>query len=149
MDFLTSEARSERMSRIRSKDTKPEMVVRSYLHVRGLRYKVHVKELPGKPDIVFPSRKIAIFVHGCFWHGHSSCHKATIPKTQENFWRAKIEGNAKRDRRATKKLRTLGWRVFIVWECRICESRLAQLYQRIAETANSTPCPPKNAVSYR
>lgn len=128
MDRLTPEARSRLMSRIRGKDTKPEMIVRSYLYARGLRYRLHDRSLPGKPDLVFKSRKTVVFVHGCFWHGHKGCKKARIPKTREEFWRAKIEGNAARDRRSIRKLRSLGWHVYIVWECRISEKRLRRLY---------------------
>lgn len=131
MDRLTPEARSRLMSRIRGKDTKPEMVVRSYLYARGLRYRLHDRSLPGKPDLVFKSRKTVVFVHGCFWHGHKGCKKARIPKTREEFWRAKIEGNAARDRRSIRKLRSLGWHVHIVWECQISEKRLGRLCRQI------------------
>lgn len=131
MDRLTPEARSRLMSRVKGKDTKPEMAVRSYLHARGLRYRLHDRSLPGKPDLVFKSRKVIVFVHGCFWHGHSGCKKASTPKTREDFWRSKIETNAVRDRRSIRQLRASGWHVFIVWECRINERRLARLFRQI------------------
>ncbi|WP_051519230.1 very short patch repair endonuclease [Pseudomonas chlororaphis] len=131
MDRLTPEARSRLMSRIKGKDTKPEMAVRLYLHARGLRYRLHVRSLAGKPDLVFASRKVVVFVHGCFWHGHRGCKKARTPKSREDYWRNKIEANSARDRRSIRKLRALGWHVFIIWQCRINERRLAQLYRQI------------------
>lgn len=140
MDRLTPEARSRLMSQIKGKDTKPEMAVRSYLHARGLRYRLHDRSLPGKPDLVFKSRKVVIFVHGCFWHGHIGCKQAHIPKSREEYWRTKIETNAARDRRSIRRLRSLGWHVFVVWECRICEKRLRRLYCQIAG-AEQLPAP--------
>ncbi|MGQ7959903.1 very short patch repair endonuclease [Pseudomonas sp. SP16.1] len=131
MDRLTPEARSRLMSQIKGQDTKPEMAVRLYLHARGLRYRLHDRRLVGKPDLVFKSRKVVVFVHGCFWHGHPGCRKARVPKTREAFWRNKIETNSARDRRSIRQLRALGWHVFVVWECRISERRLAQLYRQI------------------
>lgn len=119
------------MSKVRGKDTKPEMAVRSYLHRRGLRYRLHDRSLPGKPDLVFKSRRVVVFVHGCFWHGHPGCSKARIPKTREEFWRSKIETNAARDRRSIRRLRTLGWRVLVVWQCRISDRKLQRLYEQI------------------
>lgn len=133
MDRLDPQARSRLMSRIRGKDTKPEMAVRSYLHRRGLRYRLHDRALPGKPDLVFKSRGVVVFVHGCFWHGHPGCPKARVPKTHVSFWRAKIEGNAVRDRRSMRRLRALGWRVFVVWQCQISSRQLERLYRRIVE----------------
>lgn len=119
------------MSKVRGKDTKPEMAVRSYLHRRGLRYRLHDRSLPGKPDLVFKSRRVVVFVHGCFWHGHPGCSKARIPKTREEFWRSKIETNAARDRRSIRRLRALGWRVLVVWQCRISDRKLQRLYEQI------------------
>lgn len=119
------------MSKVRGKNTKPEIAVRSYLHRRGLRYRLHDPSLPGKPDLVFKSRRVVVFVHGCFWHGHAGCSKARIPKTREEFWRTKIETNAVRDRRSIRRLRALGWRVLVVWQCRIDERRLERLYEQI------------------
>ena len=131
VDRLDPEARSRLMSKIRGKDTKPEMAVRSYLHARGLRYRLHDKSLPGKPDLVFRSRRVVVFVHGCFWHGHAGCNKARTPKTHEDFWRTKVETNAARDRRNIRKLRSLGWHVFVIWQCQICERRLERLFRQI------------------
>lgn len=131
MDRLDPQARSLLMSKVRGKDTKPEMAVRSYLHRRGLRYRLHDRSLPGKPDLVFKSRRVVVFVHGCFWHGHPGCSKARIPKTREEFWRSKIETNAARDRRSIRRLRALGWRVLVVWQCRISDRKLQRLYEQI------------------
>lgn len=108
-------SRSELMSRVRSKDTKPELIVRKALHARGFRYRLHVKDLPGKPDLVFPSRKAVIFVHGCFWHGHEGCGR--MPKSRQEFWGPKIERNKERDREAIEALLEAQWRVLVVWEC--------------------------------
>lgn len=116
-DRLTKEQRSWNMSRIRSKDTKPEMIVRRLLHAMGVRYRLHRAGLPGKPDIVFGPRRLVIFVHGCFWHRHAACREATMPSANRDFWLAKLEGNAARDLRHRAALRRLGWRVAVIWEC--------------------------------
>lgn len=115
-DMLTPEQRSFNMSRIRGRDTGPELTLRRALHARGLRYRVHVRNLPGTPDIVFPSRRVAIFVNGCFWHGHD-CPKAVTPKTNEAFWREKIAQTRARDRAVQAALQRDGWRTLNVWEC--------------------------------
>lgn len=107
------------MSRIRSKDTKPEMVVRRLLHGMGYRYRLHDKRLPGHPDIVFPSRRRIILVHGCFWHRHEGCKDATIPKSNTEFWTDKLTKNVTRDGVKIEQLHNLGWKVLIVWECQI------------------------------
>ena len=130
MDFLDPEARSHRMSLIRARDTKPEMIVRSYLHRRGLRYRLHDRKLPGKPDLVFPARGVVVFVHGCFWHGHG-CRRGRLPQSRTDYWWPKIARNQERDRRNAGKLRRLGWSVLTIWECRINEARLEQLYKAI------------------
>lgn len=105
------------MAGIRGKSTKPEMLVRRALFSEGLRYRLHRSDLPGTPDIVLPGRRVAIFVHGCFWHRHMACGLAKLPATNAEFWRTKLEGNVKRDERAIAALRTAGWRVMVVWEC--------------------------------
>jgi DNA mismatch endonuclease (patch repair protein) len=115
-DVVTKEKRSRMMSGIRSKDTKPEMIIRKGLHARGFRYRLHVRGLPGKPDLVFRKHNAVIFVHGCFWHGHS-CHLFKQPKSRTHFWAPKIEANRRRDAVAYKRLRGDGWRVAEVWEC--------------------------------
>jgi DNA mismatch endonuclease, patch repair protein len=115
-DVLTREQRHLNMSRIRAKDTKPEMLLRRGLHACGFRYRLHCRELAGCPDLVFPRYKAAIFIHGCFWHGHE-CHLFTVPKTRTGFWLNKISRNAERDRETVASLRYEGWRVLTIWEC--------------------------------
>ena len=117
MDKLDPQRRSENMRRIRSKNTKPEVILRSLLHRRGYRFRVHVKELPGKPDIVFHSRRKAIFVHGCFWHQHSGCREGRIPGLRREYWVPKLARNVKRDAAAIRSLKAQGWDVLTVWEC--------------------------------
>lgn len=116
MDVLTPEQRWHNMSRIRGKDTKPEMLLRRGLHAMGLRYRLHVRDLPGRPDLVFPRHRAVILVHGCFWHGHD-CPLFRLPATRPEFWAAKIAGNRTRDQRTAGALHAAGWRVLTVWEC--------------------------------
>jgi DNA mismatch endonuclease (patch repair protein) len=115
-DVLTVEQRRLNMSRISGRDTKPEMQVRQGLHARGLRYRLHDRKLPGRPDLVFPRHRAVIFVHGCFWHSHG-CALSKQPATRQDFWKAKLEGNVTRDRKAIDSLRSAGWRILVVWEC--------------------------------
>lgn len=117
-DVLTREQRQLNMSRIRGKDTKPEMLIRRGLHARGLRYRLHDRSLPGRPDLVFPKYRTVVFIHGCFWHAHG-CSLSKFPQTRQDFWTSKLRANVERDRKATEKLASLGWRVLIVWECAI------------------------------
>lgn len=117
-DIVDSKTRSRMMAGIRGKDTKPEMIVRRALHKAGYRFRLHRKDLPGKPDIVLPRYRTAIFVHGCFWHGHD-CKHFKWPKTRPDFWREKIEKNVERDRRAIAELERLGWNVKVIWECQV------------------------------
>jgi DNA mismatch endonuclease (patch repair protein) len=117
-DIMSPEKRSALMGRIRGKDTKPEMIVRRLLHSLGYRFRVHSRDLPGRPDIVFRPRRVAIFVHGCFWHRHD-CGLAYTPKTRQQFWRAKFDRNVKRDQEVRDELETAGWRVIVVWECQL------------------------------
>ena len=122
MDIVSEEQRSYNMSRIRGKNTKPELAVRSMLHSMGCRFTVNGplnRKLPGKPDIVLPKYKTVIFVHGCFWHGHQGCKDFRIPKTRTEWWKAKIEGNVARDKRQQEELRKLGWKVVVIWECEL------------------------------
>jgi DNA mismatch endonuclease (patch repair protein) len=116
VDVLTAAQRQLNMSRIRGRDTKPEMLIRRGLHARGLRYRLCVKDLPGRPDLVFPRYRAVIFVHGCFWHGHN-CPMFKLPTTRQDFWKKKIEQNRAHDVQNVLALRTNGWRVLIVWEC--------------------------------
>lgn len=124
--------RSEVMSRIKGKDTAPEWKVRSYLHAKGLRYRLHDKRLPGRPDLIFPSKRIAVFVHGCFWHGHEGCRKAKLPATRTEFWSEKISGNIKRDRRQVQMIEEAGWTVLTVWQCDISDDVLSDLHRQIS-----------------
>ena len=119
MDIWSKEKRSEVMSKIRSTDTSPELRVRKMLFSKGYRYRLHVKDLPGKPDIVLPKYNAVIFVHGCFWHLHSGCRDGTIPKTRTDYWKNKLLGNKKRDKKHMRELRKQGWRVLQLWECEI------------------------------
>lgn len=118
-DKLTPEKRSWNMSRIKGKDTKIEVEVRKYLFSKGYRFRKNDKRYPGKPDIVLPKYHVAIFVHGCFWHRHEGCKDATIPKTRTEFWLEKFDKNVKNDRIKQEKLRELGWKVIVIWECEI------------------------------
>lgn len=119
MDIWDKEKRSKVMSNIRSKDTKPEITVRKLLYSRGFRYRLHVKNLPGKPDIVLRKFNAVIFVHGCFWHLHEGCRDGTIPKTRTEYWKKKLFGNKERDEKHIKALLSLGWRVLQIWECEV------------------------------
>lgn len=119
------------MSAIRGRNTCPEMAVRRYLYARGLRYRIHGAELPGRPDIVFRRLRTVVFVHGCFWHRHAGCRFSRLPKSNCLFWKTKLEGNQRRDRRAVARLRRAGWRVFTIWECDLEMRSLESLYRRI------------------
>lgn len=119
VDRLSPEKRSWNMGRIRGKNTKPEKLVRSLLHAAGLRFRLHGKGLPGRPDIVLPGRRSVVFVHGCFWHRHAGCVNATTPSNNAKFWRAKFAENVSRDVRNVAQLRSAGWRVYTIWECQV------------------------------
>ena len=118
-DVHSKEIRSYNMSRIKGKNTKPEMVVRKFLHARGFRYKLHDKILPGKPDLVLPKYKTVIFIHGCFWHGHANCKYYVVPKTRTEWWLNKIGYNIANDVKAVKALKKAGWKVITIWECNL------------------------------
>ena len=119
MDTLTPDQRSERMSRVRNKDSKPELIVRRLVHSLGYRYRLHDRQLPGQPDLVFAGRHKVVFVHGCFWHRHSGCALCRLPKSQLDFWQTKLEGNRIRDIENQRKLRELGWDFLVIWECEV------------------------------
>jgi len=119
------------MARVRSRDTAPELIVRRFLHARGLRFRLHARDLPGKPDIIFSKRRIAIFVHGCFWHQHAGCKKAKAPKTRAEFWQAKLDANVERDASVQAALRQIGWKPTIIWECEIGPATLDALAREI------------------
>lgn len=129
-DKLTPERRSANMSRIRSRNTSPEIIVRRLVHGMGYRFRLHVASLPGKPDIVLPRLKSIIEVHGCFWHQHSGCIDSHIPKSHLKYWGPKLERNQLRDKANGRRLRKLGWKVWVVWECETKDP--AKLSRRIA-----------------
>lgn len=138
-DFHSKEARSFNMSRIRSKDTKPELLVRKYLFSKGFRYRLHDKKLPGKPDIVLPKYKTVIFIHGCFWHGHEGCRYFVVPKTRTEWWTNKISVNKNNDHKAKMLLLNAGLKVIDVWECELKGSLLnTTLSQLAASLSNAT-----------
>ncbi len=124
-DVHDKETRSYNMSRIKGKDTKPEMLVRKFLHANGFRYRLHVKNLPGKPDIVLPKYKTVIFVHGCFWHRHEGCKYFVVPKTRTEWWLNKINGNVENDKKAYNALHELGWKIFEIWECKLNNKKVS------------------------
>ena len=127
--------RAEIMSRIRSIDTRPEMRVRRTLWAAGLRYRLHDRRLPGKPDVVFCSRRIVIFVHGCFWHGHQGCPRHRIPKTRTEWWAAKIARNRERDDEARRALEAAGWTVIVLWECEAADPERLERLVTMLKTA--------------
>ena len=134
-DVYSPEKRSAVMRRVKGKDTAPELAVRQALTALGARYRLHRKDLPGKPDIVMPGRRLTLFVHGCFWHGHDCARGARVPKTNREYWVGKVAGNRARDERSRAELAALGWRVETVWECELKDAvalraRLARLIAR-------------------
>lgn len=135
MDVFNHEKRSWLMSRIKSKDTKPEIVVRSIVHGLGYRFRKNVKDLPGCPDIVLARHHKTIFVHGCFWHGHVRCRKSAKPTSNVSFWTKKLEGNIKRDKRNLKELKSAGWQTMVIWECQLKNETL--LIERLNRFLNS------------
>ena len=130
-DVHTKQQRSYNMSRIKSKDTKPEMLVRRFLHARGFRYRLHTKHLPGKPDIVLPKYRTVIFVHGCFWHGHKNCKYASIHKTRTEWWLNKINGNIANDNKKKLLLKKEKWTVITVWECQLKTKSIEATLQKL------------------
>lgn len=134
MDDLTKKQRSYCMSRVKGKDTKPELVVRSFVHGLGYRFRLHRKDLPGKPDIVLPRHRKIIFVHGCFWHMHTCKKGKSTPATRAQFWQDKREGNKKRDKRNIRELKKLGWDVLVVWECQVKSGTFEKVVMRFLES---------------
>ncbi|MDQ7013709.1 MAG: very short patch repair endonuclease [Planctomycetota bacterium] len=132
MDSLSPEDRSRLMAQIRGRDTSPELIVRWVVSGLGYRYRLHVRSLPGCPDLVLRSQSTVIFVNGCFWHRHSCARGKSMPSTRKAFWQAKFEANVARDRRVRRQLRAMGWRVITVWECQTKPSRLPTLERRLA-----------------
>ncbi|GAB6112541.1 very short patch repair endonuclease [Desulfomicrobium salsuginis] len=137
-DIVDSKKRSEIMSAIKQKNTKPELLVRRYFHAKGLRYRLHRKDLPGKPDLVFPKFKLVVFVHGCFWHRHEGCSKSYVPASNYDFWNNKFNENIARDNKCISKLKQLGWEVVVIWECQINEKMLEFYVEKIMNTNKCT-----------
>ncbi|MBJ2185922.1 very short patch repair endonuclease [Paramuribaculum intestinale] len=139
MDVFSKEKRSQVMSSIRSTDTKPEMIVRKYLHANGFRYGLHNQKLPGHPDIVLRKYQTIVFINGCFWHGHKGCRHYTVPKSNTSYWTAKVRRNVERDAENITKLKSKGWRVITIWECElksdIRENTLANLVRMLHQKA--------------
>ena len=136
-DVHNKEIRSKNMAAIKGKNTKPEMLVRKFLHAHGFRYRLHVKDLPGKPDIVLPKYKTVIFVHGCFWHGHENCKYYVVPKTRTDWWLNKINGNIGNDGKALEALKTMGWKIITLWECNLKPSKIAPTLANLPEIITS------------
>lgn len=136
-DILTPQQRHYCMSRVRDKATKPELIVRHWLWSHGYRYRLNVKSVPGKPDIVLRKYRTAIFVNGCFWHGHEGCSKYTIPKSNTNFWIAKVQYNKDRDQKEYGNLRKAGWQVIVVWECQLKKANIEGTMREVEHSLNS------------
>ncbi|WP_299894311.1 DNA mismatch endonuclease Vsr [uncultured Ruegeria sp.] len=132
-DIVTPEVRSRMMSRIRGRNTRPEMALRKALHRKGLRFRLNAKELPGSPDIVLPRWKTVLFVHGCYWHRHHGCRKTTTPASNVEFWAEKFRLNVERDARNIRDLREAGWRVGVVWECAVGREPSPDLVEQLVE----------------
>ena len=135
-DVLTPTQRHRCMSHIRSKATKPEMVVRRWLWAHGYRYRLNVKSVPGKPDIVMRKYRTAIFVNGCFWHGHEGCKQFVLPKTNTEFWQSKIENNRERDQRNYDLLLQNGWQVIVLWQCKLTRKKIENTMQSVTVALN-------------
>jgi DNA mismatch endonuclease (patch repair protein) len=152
-DNVDKSTRSRMMSGIRGKDTKPEKVIRSALHSAGFRYRVHVSDLPGKPDLVFPKYKAVILVHGCFWHRHTGCWWSTTPSSNKEFWTVKFAQNVRRDAHDIRDLRKLGWRIAVVWECALRLPRKNEVASVIAtwlkSESRSLTLPPRSTIRRR
>ena len=138
MDILTLEQRSLRMSTVRQRDTAPERIVRSFLHRQGFRFTLNRADLPGKPDIVLPKYKTVVFVHGCFWHRHNKCKRATTPTTNQSSWLDKFRTNVARDKKVSDALKKAGWRVMIIWECEVEPHLTGKVVSRMRSLCRSS-----------
>jgi DNA mismatch endonuclease (patch repair protein) len=145
-DTLSPQQRSERMARIRGRDTAPELVLRRALHRQGFRYRLYGAQLPGKPDIVLPRHRSVVFVNGCFWHRHEGCRVATTPKSNTEFWRAKFDRNVDRDARVAAANASLGWRVFVVWECELSPRKAGPTVEALAKAIRAQTAEPAPAI---
>ncbi|PZR19664.1 MAG: very short patch repair endonuclease [Flavobacterium psychrophilum] len=137
-DVHNKATRSYNMSQIKGKNTRPEMLVRRFLHAHGFRYKLHDKSLPGKPDLVLPKYKTAIFIHGCFWHGHEGCRYFVVPKTRTEWWLNKIRGNITNDHKAQDALVAQGWTVIVIWECDLKPAKVNDTLSNLVRLINFT-----------
>ncbi len=137
-DVHNKATRSYNMSRIKGKDTKPEMLVRKFLFANGFRFRLHDKKLPGKPDIVLPKYKTVIFVHGCFWHGHEGCKYSSIPKTRSHWWQEKINKNIANGEKAICALEQMGWRVIVIWSCELKQNQKDMILSKLINDLDST-----------
>jgi DNA mismatch endonuclease (patch repair protein) len=135
-DVFSKEKRSWIMSRVKSKDSLPEMIVRRSLHAKGFRYRIHVKSLPGKPDIVLPRYRTIILVHGCFWHAHEHCKKFSLPKTRTDWWRRKLDINIQNDIKNEIALQKLGWEVITVWQCQLKSDKFEATINKLIKQLN-------------
>ncbi len=135
-DRMTPDQRHRCMQSIRGKDTKPEMIVRRYLHAHGFRYRLHHGRLPGHPDLVLRQYRTCIFVNGCFWHGHEGCRYYTVPKTNTDFWMSKVERNRERDEEELARLKAMGWNTVIIWECQLKPAVRERTLRSLAYTLN-------------
>lgn len=135
-DVHTPEIRSYNMSMIKGKDTKPEIIVRKFLHSKGFRFRLHRKDLPGKPDIVLPKYRTVIFINGCFWHGHKNCKYFVVPKTRTNWWLNKINGNISNDKRKIRLLRNNHWKVAVLWECQLKPKKILRTLDKLNSKIN-------------
>ncbi len=132
VDSVSEEQRSWNMSRIRSKDTKPELIVRKMLHKRGIRYRIHTRELPGNPDLSNKNKKFAVFVNGCFWHQHKNCKRATVPKSNISYWIPKLQRNVKNLNNNITLLKNDNWETFVIWECEVKdENKMSKFIEKI------------------
>jgi DNA mismatch endonuclease (patch repair protein) len=142
MDHVSPQLRSQMMSRVKNANTQPELKVRKILHGLGFRFRLHGKKLPGRPDIVLPRWRTVVFVHGCFWHRHPGCSRASTPSCKVQFWRKKFDANVKRDEAARKQLDALGWRVLVVWQCELSQPRALSLRLARSIRAGRPPSDP-------
>lgn len=140
VDIVSKAKRSRMMASIRGKDTKPEMIVRRFLHGKGFRYRLHSRSLPGRPDLVLPKYRLVIFVNGCFWHQHAGCRYATMPAQNQKKWKLKFEQNIKRDQHNINTLMESGWRVFVIWECGLRTSELRSHLNTILSMISNDQC---------
>ncbi len=132
MDRFSPDKRHEVMSRIRGKDTKPEMIVRRFLFSQGFRFRLHYRKLPGHPDIVLPKYRAVVFVHGCFWHRHENCRHFRLPQSNVEYWENKIAGNVERDLRDANRIADMGWKVIVIWECELERKTRDEVLNRVA-----------------